>query len=47
MDRLRFGTFLAPNMLPMYQAIAEEVGRRLAIETEFVVETDYDVCAQG
>jgi len=46
MDRLRFGTFLAPNMLPMYQAIAAEVGRRLAIETELVVETDYEACAK-
>ena len=46
MNRLRFGTYLAPNMLPVYQAITEEVGRRLAIETELVVETDYESCAQ-
>jgi phosphonate transport system substrate-binding protein len=46
MDRLRFGTFLAPNMLPLYRAIAEEVGRRLSIETELVVETDYEACAK-
>lgn len=44
--RLRFGTYLAPNMLRVYQAIAEAVGRRLGIETELVVETDYESCAQ-
>ena len=46
MNRLRFGTYLAPNMLPVYQAIADEVGRRLGIATELVVETDYESCAQ-
>ena len=46
-DRLRFGTYLAPNMLPVYEAIADAVGRRLGIETELVVETDYDSCARG
>jgi phosphonate transport system substrate-binding protein len=46
MNRLRFGTYLAPNMLPLYQAIADEVGRRLGIETELVVETDYESCAE-
>ena len=46
MNRLRFGTYLAPNMLPVYQAITDEVGRRLGIETELVVETDYESCAQ-
>jgi phosphonate transport system substrate-binding protein len=45
MDRLRFGTFLAPNMLPVYEAVTLEVGRRLGIETELVVETDYEACA--
>lgn len=46
MNRLRFGTFLAPNILPVYQAITAEVGRRLGVETELVVETDYEACAQ-
>ena len=45
-DRLRFGTYLAPNMLQVYQAIADEVGRRLEIETELHVEIDYESCAQ-
>jgi len=41
---LRFGTFLAPNMLPVYQAIAEFVGDQLQVTTELVVETDYESC---
>jgi phosphonate transport system substrate-binding protein len=45
-ERLRFGTFLAPNIMPVYEAVTEEVGRRLGIETELVVETDYAACAQ-
>ena len=44
MADLRFGTFLAPNMLPVYQAIADEVGSRLGMTTELVVETDYENC---
>ena len=44
LDHLRFGTFLAPNILPVYEAVAEEVGRRLGLETELVVETDYAAC---
>ena len=40
MNRLRFGTFLAPNIMPVYQAVTEEVGRRLGLETELVVETE-------
>ena len=44
MDRLRFGTFLAPNVMPVYQAVTDEVERRIGIETELVVETDYEAC---
>jgi phosphate/phosphite/phosphonate ABC transporter binding protein len=44
MDRLRFGTYLAPNVMPVYEAVTEEVGRRLGIQTELVVETDYESC---
>ena len=47
MDRLRFGTFLAPNIMPVYEAVTEEVGRRLGIETELFIETDYEACARG
>ncbi len=46
MDRLRFGTFLAPNIMPVYQVVTDEVGRRLGLETELVVETDYESCAE-
>jgi phosphonate transport system substrate-binding protein len=45
MDHLRFGTFLAPNIMPVYEAVAGEVGRRLGVETELVVENSYDACA--
>jgi phosphonate transport system substrate-binding protein len=31
-------------VLPVYEAITEEVGRRLGIETELVVETSYESC---
>jgi phosphonate transport system substrate-binding protein len=44
MAHLRFGTFLAPNMMPVYEAIAEAVGAALGVETELVVETDYENC---
>jgi phosphonate transport system substrate-binding protein len=44
MADLRFGTFLAPNMMPVYQAIADEVGSRLGMSAELVVETDYENC---
>lgn len=44
MADLRFGTFLAPSMLPTYQAIADAVGGRLGMSTELVVETDYENC---
>lgn len=44
MADLRFGSFLAPNMLPVYQAIADVVGERLGLTTELVVETDYESC---
>ena len=41
---LRFGTFLAPNMMPVYQAITDEIGTQLGMSTELVVETDYENC---
>lgn len=43
-DKLRFGTFLAPNIMPVYQAVAAAVSEALGIETELVVETSYDNC---
>ena len=44
MADLRFGTFLAPNMLRVYQAIADAVGEALGMSTELIVETDYENC---
>ncbi|MGH2684285.1 MAG: phosphate/phosphite/phosphonate ABC transporter substrate-binding protein [Actinomycetota bacterium] len=44
MDRLRFGTYLAPNVMPVYEAVTAAVGRRLGIPTELVVETSYESC---
>ena len=44
MADLRFGTFLAPNMMETYAAIADAVGRRVGMSVELVVETDYENC---
>jgi phosphonate transport system substrate-binding protein len=38
---LRFATFLAPRMLPVYQRIAAFVGARLRVETELFVGDRY------
>ena len=39
---LRFATFLAPNMLPVYAFIARHVQLRLGIPTELVVGSSYE-----
>ena len=46
MADLRFGTFLAPSLMPMYQAVTDAVGRQLGKSTELVVETSYDSCLE-
>jgi phosphonate transport system substrate-binding protein len=43
---LRVGTFLAPNIMPVYQAVCDELSKRLGVKTELVVETDYENCAK-
>jgi phosphonate transport system substrate-binding protein len=43
-DRLRIGTYLAPNIMPLYELVTERLGRRLGMPTELVVETDYESC---
>src|ERR671918_604215 len=45
-DRLRFGTYLVSNAttLALYELVTEEVGRRLDLPTELVVETSYESC---
>jgi phosphonate transport system substrate-binding protein len=45
-ERLGFGTYLAPNVLPVYRFVAERVGERLGVPTELVVETSYESCAR-
>jgi len=40
----RFGTFLAPNLMPFYEALPVAVGTRLGLTTELVVETGYEDC---
>ncbi len=47
MKPLRFITFLAPSVKPLYQLIADEVGRRLQRPTELVVGTDYQLAVDG
>lgn len=44
MADLRVGTFLAPNMEPVYQAVSSAIGRQLGMTTELVVEVDYENC---
>jgi phosphonate transport system substrate-binding protein len=39
---LRFATFLAPNMLPIYRFITRRVAQRLGCATELVVGSSYD-----
>jgi phosphonate transport system substrate-binding protein len=46
LTRLRFGTYLAPSVFPVYEAVTEQVGRRLGVATELVVETSYESCAK-
>ncbi len=44
---LRFATFLAPNMLPVYSFIASRLGRRLGVPVTLVAGTSYDQLADG
>jgi phosphonate transport system substrate-binding protein len=41
---IRVGTFLAPNMLPVYEAVTEALGEGLETTAELVVEMDYENC---
>jgi phosphonate transport system substrate-binding protein len=44
---LRFATYLAPNALPVYEAVAEWVGRRVGIPTELSVGNGYERLENG
>ena len=44
---LRFATFLAPNMLPVYEFIAEHIGRHLNCRTTLMVGTAFDQFGSG
>ena len=44
---LRFATFLAPSMLPVYQAIVNYVGQRLGCTTSLVVGASFGAFAAG
>ncbi len=48
LDRLRFGTYLASNdtTVALYELVTEQVGRRLGVPAELVVETSYESCAK-
>ncbi len=37
---------MAHNIMPVYQAVTDAIGRRLGMEAELVVETDYENCAK-
>jgi hypothetical protein len=47
MARLRFASFLAPNMYPVYQFIVDRVGRRLGIEAELHIGGSFAEFAGG
>jgi phosphonate transport system substrate-binding protein len=44
---IQFATFLAPNMLPVYQFIAEYVGQRLGCPVELAIGESFDTFARG
>jgi phosphonate transport system substrate-binding protein len=45
--RLRFATFLAPNLLPVYRFLTDRIGRRLGRPVQLVVGTSFDQFARG
>jgi phosphonate transport system substrate-binding protein len=44
---LRFATFLAPNLLPVYRFLAEQISHRLGRPVELVVGTSFDQFERG
>jgi len=45
--KLRIATFLAPNMLPVYEFIVGAIGRELDCDAELVVGTSFDQFGHG
>jgi phosphonate transport system substrate-binding protein len=44
---LRIATFLAPNVFPVYRAVADHIGRTLGCQTDLVVGRSFDQFAAG
>ena len=44
---LRFATFLAPNMLPVYRSLADQIAHRLGRPVQLVVGSSFDQFDQG
>jgi hypothetical protein len=44
---LRFATFLAPNMLPVYRFLADQIAHRLGCPVQLVVGSSFDQFDQG
>jgi phosphonate transport system substrate-binding protein len=44
---LRFATFLAPNMLPVYRFLADRIGQRLGRRVELVIGRSFDQFERG
>ncbi|HWD44555.1 MAG TPA: PhnD/SsuA/transferrin family substrate-binding protein [Actinomycetota bacterium] len=44
---MRFATFLAPNMLPVYRFLADRIGQRLRHRVELVVGRSFEQFEQG
>ncbi len=44
---IRFATYLAPNMYPVYQCVADYVGRQLGCRTELAVGASFAAFASG
>jgi ABC-type phosphate/phosphonate transport system substrate-binding protein len=47
MTKLRFATYLAPNMRPVYEFIARIISDRLSVPTELFVGEDYEELVRG
>jgi hypothetical protein len=46
-EGLRFATYLAPNVRPVYQFIADYVGEKLGRRTSLAVGTSFEQFAEG